>query len=167
MDINITGNPGTGNSFTEVIVQEGAIYQPNGTTNITNNYYNGKKTDASPCNEEEKQIVRNEVIAYVGKLKSFVKPEWKQKYDSLWVRILSLKEVDAEIYKTGSQKGHTFNRDFVGNIINVICNNVYNTDNRTQMCKALEGKDCNVRKKMSEAPSDIVKKAVMKLLEEM
>ena len=166
MDINIKGDPGTGNSFTEIIVKEGAIYQPNGTTNITNNYFNGKKYDATPCNEDEKQIVRNEVIAYVGKLKPFVKPEWERKYDSLWVRILSLKEVEAEIYKTGNQKGHAFNRNFVGNIINVICKTVYSTENRTQMCNALEGKDNNVRKEMSKDPSDEVKKAVINLLEE-
>ena len=45
MDINIKGDPGTGNSFTEIIVKEGAIYQPNGTTNITNNYFNGIKSE--------------------------------------------------------------------------------------------------------------------------
>lgn len=166
MDINIKGDPGTGNSFTEIIVKEGAIYQPYGTTNITNNYFNEKKTASSPNSENEKQIVRNEVIAYVGKLKQYVKHDWEKKYDSLWVRILSLKEVEAEIYKTGNQKGHAFNRNFVGNIINVICKTVYSTENRTQMCNALEGKDNNVRKEMSKDPSDEVKKAVMKLLEE-
>ena len=171
MDINITGNPGTGNTFVEVKVTDGGIYQslPNVTTvtNTTNIYGNGKKGDAAPANEGEKQIVRDAVLAYVGKLKQYAKPEWVDKYDQLWVNILKLKEVEEEIYNRGSQRGgHAFNRDFVGNIINVLIGKVIACENRTQMCMDLEGKDCKIRKTMSLDPSDEVKKAVMKLLVE-
>lgn len=170
MDINITGNPGTGNTFVEVKVTDGGIYQnlPNVTTvtNTTNIYGNGKKGDAAPADDKEKEIIRNAVLEYVGKLKCYVKPEWVNKYDTLWVKILALKEVEEEIYNKGRQKNTVFNRDFVGKIINVICKQVYTTENRTEMCMALEGKDGKVRKTMNQDPSDEVKKAVMKLLVE-
>ena len=167
MDINIKGDPGTGNSFTEINVMEGGIYQPYGTTNITNIYGNGKKSEAASPNEREKEIIRNEVLEYVGQLNSFVNKEWAARYEQLWVRILALKEVEAEIYNPGRQRGHTFNRNFVGNIICVILKQVYTTDNCTVLNKALEGRDSQIRKMLNKDPSDEVKGALLKLLKEM
>lgn len=45
MKIEITGNPGTGNTFSEVHIGYVNNYNPNATT-VVQNYYDGKQPDA-------------------------------------------------------------------------------------------------------------------------
>ena len=47
MDINIKGNPGTGNTFQEIHIGTVQNYVPNATTVINNNYGDKQKPAAS------------------------------------------------------------------------------------------------------------------------
>lgn len=169
MDINIKGDPGTGNTFISVQVNKGGTYQhlPNVTevNNTTNIYGDCKKKASAPADDKEKQIIKSEILDYVGQLKEYVHPDWTNKYDTLWVSILAIPEVDEAIYKKGSQKNTTFNRQLVGNIIHVLIPKVISETNRTKLCKTLEGKEHDIRKQMSLNPSEEIIKAVKELIE--
>lgn len=127
MDIKIEGNPGTGNSFCEYHINEVKTLAPQATTvtnTIINNYYGDRKpVRAAPSEAEEKADLvqrQQEILAYVCRLKPFVAPAWKNRYESTWRSILALPEVAAQVYEPGKQKDTTFNRNLVANIIYII-----------------------------------------------
>lgn len=120
MDINITGNPGTGNTFQEIHIDTVQNYNPNATTVINNNY--GDKQKPAPATEKvlqdaEREQRKAEIMDYVAKLKNYVAKDWKNRYESLWKEILALPEVNAEVYEPGRQQGTTFNRNLIANIL--------------------------------------------------
>ena len=123
MDINITGNPGTGNTFQEIHIDTVQNYNPNATTVINNNY--GDKQKPAPATEKvlqdaEREQRKAEIMDYVAKLKNYVAKDWKNRYESLWKEILALPEVNAEVYEPGRQQGTTFNRNLIANILYIM-----------------------------------------------
>lgn len=172
MDINITGNPGTGNSYTEVIVKEGGNYNnmPNVTTVNQTTIIYGDNKDASgrgEMDEREKQIIKTAILEFVGKLKGYVSADWASKYDTLWVSILALPEVEAQIYDKGRQRNTLFNRALVGGIVKVMMDkNVFKTDaNPTTMAPAVGDSSESFRKEMGCYPSSDIETAVKKLID--
>ena len=172
MDINInfTGDPGTGNTF--VLNESGVIYNnnPNATqvTNITNNYYSGDvPRQNAQLDDNDKKIRKSALLEYVAKLKTYVKAEWEKRYEQLWLKILDLPEVDNEIYKVGRQRGTTFNRQLVGNIIHLIKNKVFTEHNNTELAVSLEENgNASVRQDIGKDPSEEIQNAINKRMEE-
>lgn len=144
MDINIKGNPGTGNTY--VAVENGGVYNnnPNATsvTNITYNYNGNSTQHDAAIDDEEKKMRKSELLKYVGKLKPLLKEEWKSKYDKLWLDILELPEVDSKIYNKGKQQNTIFNRNLVGNIIGIMKSDIFPKNiTVSALTKTLEGSD--------------------------
>lgn len=130
MELKIEGNPGTGNHYTEVRIE-----------NIENNFPNvkevkiikgtdGQKTtvmsDGSSTPEgnnpssgdKDKEAKREDILKYVGKTLPLVLYQWKDKYMDLWRDILDIPAVDAIIYKKGRQQKTSFNRK---EVLHIIC----------------------------------------------
>lgn len=159
MDININGNPGTGNTFQEIHINYVQNFNPNATTVV--NYNNGDKPKAGiqpeqAIHDAERTQRRAEIMAYVARLKDHVAREWQNRYDTLWTSVLDLPEVDAVAYLPGKQKNASFNRNLIANIIYIMCcHHVFATDNATTLTVALEGdKDHPVRAKLRDYPED-------------
>ena len=159
MDINITGNPGTGNTFQEIHIDTVQNYNPNATTVINNNY--GDKQKPAPATEKvlqdaEREQRKAEIMDYVAKLKNYVAKDWKNRYESLWKEILALPEVNAEVYEPGRQQGTTFNRNLIANILYIMCTeNVIKDKNATTLAEALEAnKEHSVRSQLGQYPLD-------------
>lgn len=108
------------------------------------------------------------IIRYVGRLHpSYVSPSWQAGYEQLWRQILQLPSVAAQVHKPGKQKGTTFNRNLVGNIIHLLAlRGVLTTDNATHLATVLEGDSRHsVRAQLSNRPSDkTTEKEVQKLI---
>lgn len=96
MDININGNPGTGNTFQEVHITNVQNYNPNATTVINYNYGDKPKTASSPDNnmtDDEREHLKSEIMTYVSRIKKYVAKEWKNRYETTWRSILDIPEV--------------------------------------------------------------------------
>ena len=120
MDLKITGNPGTGNTFQEVHIGTVQNYNPNATTVINHNYGERHKAPAAvtpALPEADLTPLRDEVLHYVMKIQGCVSPQWAERYSTLWHQVLAAPEVEAVIYKPGKQQNTTFNRTLVANII--------------------------------------------------
>ena len=159
MDINITGNPGTGNTFQEIHIGTVQNYNPNATTVINNNY--GEKQKAIPTTDKvlqdaDREQRKAEIMEYVLRLKNYVAKEWKNRYESTWQKILAIPEVEAQVYDPGKQQNTTFNRNLVANIIYIMCNaEVFSTHNATALTIALEdNKEHSVRNQLGAYPTD-------------
>lgn len=159
MDINITGNPGTGNTFTEVRIGTVQNYNPNATTVINYNYGEKQKAAPSadkPLQDAERDQRKAEIMEYVLRLTEHVAQEWKNRYESTWQKILALPEVEEQVYEPGKQQGTTFNRNLVANIIYIMCKaKVFSTTNATRLTVTLEGNgEHAVRNQLGIAPKD-------------
>ena len=170
MDLNIKGNPGQGNTFQEINIGHVDNFNPNATT-VVNNYY-GEKQKPAPAAEKVLQDVEREqrkaaILQYVARLTQYVSKDWKNRYDTLWKNILALPEVEAEVYEPGKQKGTTFNRNLIANIIcMMVRTEVFTTNNATHLTIALEGdKEHSVRNQLREYPqNDDIKEKINDLL---
>lgn len=132
MDLNINGNPGTGNHYTEVHIGhiENNFPAVKEVTIITG--ADGKevitKTEevesASPSSvadsPDDRQGKRTLIMQYVEKTLPFVKFKWQDKYMELWNDILNLPEVEAVIYDRGRQQSICFNRYALCHLINYV-----------------------------------------------
>jgi len=183
MDIKIEGNPGTGNTFQEIHIGTVQNYNPNATTVINYNGTGAEVKEGQKCGAKAKNPmemrdllpVRGQILSYVSCLntKELVYPEWVgKKYLDLWDRILSLPEVDAEIYKIGKQHGTSFNRNLVGNIIYYLGNHVdgmgrvYKDYNATLITEKLEAdKEHSIRLALGKKPAEEIRKSLDKFLE--
>lgn len=159
MDIKIEGNPGTGNTFQEIHINNVETYAPSATTVVNNHYGDRKASQAAtdPVSGNADRIRRRaEILQYVGNLKPHVASGWKNRYESLWRSVLELPEVSATVYEPGRQKDTTFNRDLVANIIYIMCNaGIIAETNATKLTLALEGdKEHSVRAQLRKAPQD-------------
>ena len=159
MDINITGDPGTGNTFQEIHIGTVQNYNPNATTVI--NYNGGEKQKATPTIDKVLQDAgqeqrKAEIMEYVSRLRDNVSKEWKNRYVSTWQKILALPEVEAQVYNPGKQQNTTFNRNLVANIIYIMCKaEVFTTNNAAQLAMVLEGnKEHSVRTQLGRYPTD-------------
>ena len=170
MKIEIQGDPGTGNSFTEVNIGTVQNYNPNATTVINNNYGTRAQQTTGGLKEvkEDKDEVRAKILRYVKQTEDLATELWKRKYMPLWEQILSIKQVDAEVYDPGGQQGTSFNRVLVAAIMRVLLDNdVYQYRcTATALAIALEGsKDHHVRQEIGKYPSAEIQSAVKTLLE--
>ena len=168
MDIKIEGNPGTGNSFTEVHIDNVQNYNPNATTVINNNYGTRVKSQASLDDiKVDEEYVRSKIIAYVKKTMEKVSANWKNKYEALWNDILKLKEVDAEVFDKGGQQGTDFNRVLVAGIIHLLIDaKVYDKCTYCSLAIALENnEEHHVRQELGKYPSEKIQVAIKELLQ--
>ena len=170
MEINIKGDPGQGNTFQDIHIDHVDNFNPNATT-VVNNYY-GDKQKSVPAAEKvlqdaEREKRKADIMQYVAKLARYVSKDWMNRYETLWKNILALPEVEAEVYEPGKQKGTTFNRNLIANIICMMVSaEVFNTDNATHLTIALEGdKEHSVRNQLREYPqNDDIKEKIFDLL---
>ncbi len=170
MKIDITGNPGTGNTFTEINIGYVENYNPNLTT-LNINHYDGKQQQHAPKqngeDELQKQELKAEIMSYVKQLSDYVCDGWKNRYERLWETILSHPKVSKKVYSPGKQHA-TFNKYLVANIICMMCKKSIITEkNMSALTIALEGTtDHAVRGKLAFEPDDAdVKKAVLDVFE--
>ena len=159
MDINIKGNPGTGNTFQEINIGTVQNYNPNATTVINNNYGDKPKAMSSPDNnmtDDEREHLKSEIMTYVSRIKQYVANEWKNRYETTWRSVLDIPEVKSIVFSPGKQKDTLFNRNLVANIIYIMCNAGFYTDtNATALTIALEGdKEHSVRQQLAKEPAD-------------
>lgn len=159
MEINIQGDPGTGNAFTEIHINNVESFAPNATT-INNNYYgDDRKSRASSdvtLQGTDPIQRKSEIMQYVNNLKRYVTPEWDNRYEATWHAILCLPEVSSVVCEPGKQKDTTFNRNLVANIIYIMCERgIIVENNATTLAKALEGdKNHPVRAQLRTNPED-------------
>ena len=145
-------------------------FNPNATT-VVNNYY-GEKQKSVPAAEKvlqdaEREKRKDDILQYVARLTQYVSKDWKNRYETLWKNILALPEVEAEVYEPGKQKGTTFNRNLIANIIcMMVRTEVFTTNNATHLTIALEGdKEHSVRNQLREYPqNDDIKEKINDLL---
>lgn len=159
MDININGNPGTGNTFQEVHIGTVQNYNPNATTVINYNYGDKPKTASSPDNnmtDDEREHLKSEIMTYVSRIKKYVAKEWKNRYETIWRSILDIPEVKSLVFSPGKQKDTLFNRNLVANIIYIMCNaGLFDDTNATTLAVALEdNKEHSVRSQLGKEPAD-------------
>ena len=167
MNINIKGNPGTGNTYQEITIQHVENYNP-AATSVTNNYYGtrapGKKAASTTPSDEAIDIapIREEIINYVSRLRPFLVDKQKSGYIKLWREILDLDIIAGEIYNPGKQQGTNFNRSLVANIIYYMAKKNFfgdeNSYNSSQFAVALEGSaERSVRAELRMLPAaDII-----------
>ena len=171
MDINIKGNPGTGNTFQKVHIGTVQNYNPNATTVINYNYGDKPKAMSSPDNnmtDDEREHLKTEIMTYVSRIKQYVANEWRNRYETTWRSVLDIPEVKSIVFSPGKQKDTLFNRNLVANIIYIMCNAGFYTDtNATTLTIALEGnKEHSVRQQLAKEPADrILVKHVKALLQ--
>ena len=176
MDLNINGNPGQGNHFTEIKqdINIGYVEHYNNATTIHNTYQDGKLVETKkkePAPATDTEIINKEILGYVGKTLCLVEEQWKPIYMDLWNDILKLRDVTAEIYDRGRQHNTTFNRNFVANIIYYLGNfrkngaGLYGSYNATKVVTELEGKTgCSTRTELGQQPSHDIRLALDALL---
>lgn len=127
MNLNITGDPGTHNTYNEVNIHIDHVenFNPNA-TNVTNNYgdsgrrHEESSVTAETASPELRAVQRDDIIEYVNRLLKYVALEYATQYETLWLAILTIPEVAAEVYTPGKQQGTTFNRNLVANIIHAL-----------------------------------------------
>lgn len=163
MDININGNPGTGNTFTEIHVQHADNVNPNATTVTVTHHHYGEgqvapkaKATGGDTNVDT-ALIRTEILNYVDRLRPQLNGEWKHGYTKLWEGILDLGIVADSIYKPGKQQRTNFNRSLVGNIIHYLDRyGLYkNAYNATALAIALENDEGHtVRMALGKDPLD-------------
>ena len=167
MEIKVEGNPGTGNSYTEIHIGNVQNYNPNATTVINNYGVRAKSPVQEVGVEVDKEDIRQKVVKYVMKTLDYVSASWKNRYEALWKEILKLKEVEAEVYSRGEQRGTEFNRVLVAGIIHVLKDvKVYDKCTYTALAISLEkNEEHHVRVELGKYPSDEIQTAVKKLLQ--
>lgn len=158
MKIDITGDPGTGNTYMEIHIGSVHNFNPNLTT--VNYNYNGASQKPTKVISElphaERELLKVAILQYVAKLAQYVSNEWKNRYHTLWKNILEIPEVEAEVFNPGRQKGTTFNRKLIANILYIMCTeNVIKDKNATTLAEALEAnKEHSVRSQLGQYPLD-------------
>lgn len=170
MKIEITGNPGTGNTFNETNIGYVENYNPNATTVIVN-HYDGKKKGQTPEEKGQEELqklsIKKDIKDYVGNLSGYVSDVWKNRYNTLWETILAHPKVSEVVYNPGKQQA-TFNRNLVANIICMMVDKgIITEDNKTTLTIALEGdKDSPVRAQLAIKVQDAeIKQAVTDVIE--
>lgn len=182
MDINIKGNPGTGNTFQEIHIGTVGNYNPNATTII--NHYGTRGEGEAPAKKKKRsdsvhdmleqdnistESIRAEILSYVSCLRPHVVQDKRDQFMKLWDSILSLPEVEKDLYDPGKQQNTNFNRNLVANIIHYLhyfgfYDTLYNAASLTYALEA--DKDHPVRRALGQYPSYEVADAVKKLVKE-
>jgi len=180
MKIEIEGNPGTGNTFTEVHIGQVQNYNPAATTVVNNYYSDGTATDSlskdkvastipnrSPKYPIDTRPIHVEILRYVSKVRPLLADEYKSHFHDLWTDILAIPEVDAEVYTPGKQQGTNFNRNLVANLLHQLGEHgFFGQYNAAAMARQLEGdSDHSVRSALGTSPARVIYNKVEKLLE--
>lgn len=170
MKLEITGNPGTGNTFSETNIGYVENYNPNATTVIVN-HCDGKKKGVTPEEKGQEELhklsLKKDIKNYVGKLSQYVSNEWKNRYNTLWETILNLPQVSADVYTSGKQQAK-FNRNLIANIIcMMIGKGIITETNKAKLTKALEGnKENSVRAQLAfEVADKDMKQAIVNVID--
>jgi|GEM_PF-825364 hypothetical protein len=185
MKIEITGNPGTGNTFSEVHIGYVNNYNPNATT-VVQNYYDGKQPDAGnpprevaesnqhnaksqPLSEEQRSQLRKQIKDYVNQLSpNYVTADWRDRYDQLWDAIIDLPEVSAKIYDHGHQDW-PFNGYLIAHIMHLLREKgIIKQEKDATLARALEekGVDSSIRRQLSYTiPDKDMHQAVINIIE--
>lgn len=175
MTIKIEGNPGSGNTYQEIIIHHVENYNPAATT-VVNNYYGTraptkKAGSASQTNEAiDTAPIRAEILEYVSRLRSFLVDKEKSGYMKLWGEILELDIIAGEVYNPGKQQGTNFNRALVANIIYYLVTKgffgVINDYNSSQFAVMLEDSaEHSVRAELRMLPADDITSRLDRMLE--
>lgn len=182
MDINIKGDPGTGNTFQEIHIGTVGNYNPNATTVINN--YGTRREGEAPARRKKgpdsindmleqdmisTEPIRKEILNYVSCLRPHVAKDKRDRFMQLWDRILDLPDVEEELYDPGKQQNTNFNRNLVANIIHYLdrfgfYDSLYNAAALTYALEA--DKEHPVRRALGQYPSYEVADAVKKLVKE-
>lgn len=147
MKVQIEGNPGTGNSYTDIHDNHIETLAPNATTVVNKHYHisgpigaaeeaaleaaaeraeaDGQESAATaPVSSRKKakelidiEVVREEILTFVSKVRPLLDEAWKADYQNIWDDILNMQEVKEKIYDPGKQKHTNFNQYLVGNIL--------------------------------------------------
>lgn len=98
------------------------------------NGYQDKQKQATNVNKKV-------IIDYVMKLHpAYISAEWLSRYSTLWNEILDIAEVESSIYNPGKQKGTTFNRNLVANILHLMMEKHITKGKAPTLALTLEGK---------------------------
>ena len=105
--------------------------------------------------ELDKIALREEIMAYVGKLEGFATEKWAERIEPLWNTILALPAVSAEVYNPGKQRC-AFNRNLIAHIVTLLRDGgVYKEDSDKAYAIALEGDyETPVRGQLAFEPED-------------
>lgn len=167
---------GNGQSFSFT----GPIGQLNINVDTVNNYGDGgqgAKTSEKADNRDVMDLrdltsVRDEIIKTVSVLTGFVTPDWKRSYLRLWDGLLSIPEIEAQIYDPGQQKGTEYNRNLLANIIHYLGTNrikgssVYGDYNATYLTKQMGFKiEHPIRGALGHNPSAEIVECLKKYIE--
>lgn len=147
MKVQIEGDPGTGNSYTENTynISNVETLAPNATTVVNKHYHingpigaaeeaaldaacesaeAGGQEPAATAQSRKKakelvdtEVVREEILTFVSKVRPLLDEAWKADYQKIWEDILNMQEVKEKIYDPGKQKKTNFNQYLVGNIL--------------------------------------------------
>ena len=161
MDINITGNPGTGNTFMEINIQHVDNFHAFAPLN-SNKGTHARPSGCAPQPNDTTDVaaLRSEILAYVNRLRPCLSDGWKSSYQNIWEDILSLEVVSSSVCIPGKQQGTNFNRSLVAGIIHYLHGRgaYAGSYNAARFAEHLEGdKDHSVRSALGRDPSpDVV-----------
>ena len=183
MKVEIDGNPGTGNTFTEVHIGHVQNYNPAATT-VVNNYYGEGNSSGSASqsgdpacparstkpsqSDIDTRPIHDEILRYVSKVRPLLSDEYKAGFQDLWTDILAIPEVDAEVYTPGKQQGTNFNRNLVASILHLLGEHGFFCQyNAAAMARQLEGdSDHSVRSALGTSPARVILNKVETLLDD-
>lgn len=153
-------NPGQNNHYTEVNFGPNSQYLPNVTeltiVNGGTSEDKGKNTPQNGANPKgivdrlgepdsikDLSVVKRDILSYITRIASKLKPEWMQGWVRFWTGLLDMDVIENEICDTTKQQGTTFNRMFVCEIIHYLSSKDFYKDpyNASAMTRSLEGDD--------------------------
>ncbi len=113
-----------------------------------------------------------DIRAYVKKVERLLAADWSgENYEALWNKVLALPAVKAQAHNRGKQRGTTFNRNLIANMLHtMMLKGVFAAGTTNQaMAEALEGtKDHSVRDAVGRGLEDRVMKGnIVQLIYEM
>lgn len=114
------------------------------------------------------EVVREEILTWVSKVRPLLDDSWKADYPHIWEDILNMQEVKEKVYDWGKQKNTNFNQYLVGNILYYIFEDcgAWNEDedyNASAVCMKLIGTtEHQLRKELAKYPPEEIKKRLHK-----
>lgn len=171
MDINIQGNPGTGNTFQEIKIEHVENFNPN--AQVVNNYYSTLPQVNSDGPAIDKATIRRAILEDVSKLLNMVYKPKQTVWMKLWDDIIDLREVKTDVYIPGRNKDMIYNRKLVASIIHFLgsdennCLGWFAHYNASDIAVALLGSSLkSIRGELGGNPSEEIQTAIKELLNE-
>lgn len=171
MDINIQGNPGTGNTFQEIKIEH--VENFNSNAQVVNNYYGSQPQANSEGAVVDKATIRKAILEDVSKLLNMVYKSRQTVWMNLWNDIIDLREVKIDVYMPGKNKDMIYNRKLVAAIIHFVgsdennCLGWISHYNASDIAATLLGSSQkSIRGELGAQPSDEVQNAIRELINE-